>query len=257
MSLILNSRPLVVIPELAVAIGLNEAIIIQQIHYWCSESRSGVEHNGRTWIYNTYEQWKEQFPFFSESTIKRALKSLHNQGLVEVEQLNKSKHDRTNFYSINYDLINQISMNSSNGSKWSHPQGQNGLISTETTTETTTENKTLSSSGDDAAAIESAFEAFWRAGMRKVGKQKARGIFKRKLKESKQQPHEFGAMLINDIKARIELQQMGFDKLHPERYLSNQRWEDEYADDRQQQNPGRQQMDWDSDFINDPNRLEL
>lgn len=117
--------------------------------------------------------------------------------------------------------------------------------------------KTPSSSDDDAAAIDAAFEAFWKAGMRKVGKQKAKTIFKRKLKESKQQPHEFATMLINDIKARIELQQMGFDKLHPERYLSNQRWEDEYADDRQQQKPGRQQMDWDSDFINDPNRLEL
>lgn len=128
----------------------------------------------------------------------------------------------------------------------------------ESNTESNTESiKTSSSSDDDAAAIDNAFEAFWKAGMRKVGKQKAKTIFKRKLKESKQAPHEFAAMLINDVKARIELQQMGFDKLHPERYLSNQRWEDEYADDRQQQKQGRQQLDWNSDFINDPNRLEL
>lgn len=117
--------------------------------------------------------------------------------------------------------------------------------------------KIHSSSSDDAEAIESAFDAFWKAGMRKVGKQKAKGIFKRKLKESKTTPAKFAHMLINDVQQRIRLQQMGFDKLHPERYLSNERWEDEYSDDRQQAKHGRDGIDWDGDFLNDPDRLEF
>lgn len=32
--LLLDSNPLVIIPELAVAVGLNESIILQQLHYW-------------------------------------------------------------------------------------------------------------------------------------------------------------------------------------------------------------------------------
>lgn len=100
MSILFNEQPLVINVELAMVIGLNEAIVLQQIHYWMSKG-SGIEHDGVKWIYNTYEQWKEQFPFWSTDTIKRALTTLNTKGLVRVEQLNKSKHDRTNYYTIN------------------------------------------------------------------------------------------------------------------------------------------------------------
>ena len=32
--LLLEDEPLVVLPKLATVIGLNEAIILQQLHYW-------------------------------------------------------------------------------------------------------------------------------------------------------------------------------------------------------------------------------
>ncbi|HDS8432531.1 TPA: replication protein, partial [Proteus mirabilis] len=44
--LLLKSRPLVVIPELAVHLGLNEAMLLQQIQYWLTETTSGVEYDG-------------------------------------------------------------------------------------------------------------------------------------------------------------------------------------------------------------------
>ena len=34
MSLLISEPPLQVLPSLAVKIGLNEAIVLQQIHYW-------------------------------------------------------------------------------------------------------------------------------------------------------------------------------------------------------------------------------
>ncbi len=37
------------------------------------------------------EQWLEQFPFWSESTLKRAFASLKALGLLRSEKLNKSK----------------------------------------------------------------------------------------------------------------------------------------------------------------------
>lgn len=102
MSLLFDFRPLVINPQLAERIGLNEAIVLQQLKYWINETESGVEHDGMRWVYNTHEQWAEQFPFWSVDTVKRTLTSLSKQGIVLVEKLNKAKHDQTNFYTINY-----------------------------------------------------------------------------------------------------------------------------------------------------------
>ncbi len=73
MSLLFAERPLVINTQLAMKIGLNEAIVLQQLHYWLRDTNSGMECDGVRWIYNTTEQWLEQFPFWSESTLKRAL----------------------------------------------------------------------------------------------------------------------------------------------------------------------------------------
>ncbi len=102
MSLLLKVKPLVVSPELASRIGLNEAIVLQQICYWLEDTTSGVKYDGKRWVYNTIEEWTEQFPFWSEKTVKRALTSLKSRGLIYVEQLKKTQHDRTNYYAINH-----------------------------------------------------------------------------------------------------------------------------------------------------------
>jgi len=163
MSVLFNKKPIVINAELASYIGLNEAIVIQQLHYWISETGSGVSHKGRRWVYNTYDDWQQQFPFWSPQTIKRALTSLRKSKLVLVEQLNKAKHDRTNFYAIDYaaldeafspiredqcDSIEKVNLTSSKGSICSDL--------TEITTEITTDNKTPYDASGDAVASYSA-----------------------------------------------------------------------------------------------------
>lgn len=93
MSLLMTSQPIVINRDLACRIGLNEAIVLQQLHYWLNETNSGTEHGGIRWVYNTTEQWLEQFPFWSESTLKRTFASLKSLGVLRREQLNKSKRD--------------------------------------------------------------------------------------------------------------------------------------------------------------------
>lgn len=129
--LLLKTRPQIVIPELAVRLGLNEALLLQQVQYWLSETSSGVDHDGRRWVYNTIEEWREQFPYFSESTIKRAFNNLKKLGVLNIEQINKRTHDRTNYYSINYEhalLSDEVKLNSSNSSAEASRTGQNDLI---------------------------------------------------------------------------------------------------------------------------------
>ncbi|RIW46546.1 hypothetical protein D3H36_15690 [Escherichia coli] len=136
MSLLFAERPLVINTQLAMKIGLNEAIVLQQLHYWLRDTNSGMECDGVRWIYNTTEQWLEQFPFWLESTLKRAFASLKTLGLLRCEKLNKSKRDMTNFYTINYgsELLDGGKLSESIGSKWPDDL-------TENTTEITTENK--------------------------------------------------------------------------------------------------------------------
>jgi hypothetical protein len=104
--LLIPSRPLQLIPELAVQIGLNEALVLQQLHYWLDESKH--EHDGRRWIYNTLGEWQAQFPFWSEDTLQRIMKSLKTQGLVIIKQFNKSNWDRTNWYTIEYEAVENL-----------------------------------------------------------------------------------------------------------------------------------------------------
>lgn len=104
--LIFNDRPLLISPKLATEIGLNETIILQQIHYWVDKKKHVVE--GKSWVYNTYEEWQKQFPFWSVTTITRALKSLEKQGLILTGNFNTMAFDKTKWYAIQYDAIGQF-----------------------------------------------------------------------------------------------------------------------------------------------------
>ena len=106
MNYLINEPPLVLLPSLATAIGLNEALMLQQIQYWLS--RSDKEIDGRYWIYNTYEAWIEQFPFWSKPTIVRTIMNLEKTGVVLTANYNKAKFDKTKWYTIDYDRLREI-----------------------------------------------------------------------------------------------------------------------------------------------------
>ncbi|MFA5436296.1 MAG: GIY-YIG nuclease family protein [Candidatus Neomarinimicrobiota bacterium] len=99
-TLLIEDFPIQLIPRLAVAIGLNEAIFIQQLHYWSRKSKDG-------WVYNTYEQWqKDNFPFWSVPTIKRIVYSLETKELIISKQ--PDSFDRRKYYAIDYDLLDTL-----------------------------------------------------------------------------------------------------------------------------------------------------
>jgi hypothetical protein len=106
--LLINEPPLQVLPSLAVKIGLNEALVLQQLHYWMMDGSIGVVKDGRKWIYNTYEKWHKNFPFWSHETIRKIFKSLRDQGLIDVRQLSDDTRDKTNYYTINLEAIKHL-----------------------------------------------------------------------------------------------------------------------------------------------------
>jgi len=106
-NLLIDEYPLIVLPSLAKEIGLNESILLQQIHYWVRKEQN--YEDGRYWVYNTYEGWATQFPFWSVSTIRRIIKKLEDNELIITGNYNRMGIDNTKWYTINYDVIKGIS----------------------------------------------------------------------------------------------------------------------------------------------------
>ena len=103
--LLIDEPPLQVLPSLAREIGLNEAIMLQQIHYWLL--KSGNEFEGARWFYKTLEDWQTEFPFWSAMTIRRTLGSLEKQKIIKIGNFNKKKFDKTKWYTIDYERVNR------------------------------------------------------------------------------------------------------------------------------------------------------
>ena len=108
--LLINENPLQVLPSLATKIGLNEAIILQQLHYWNEVNKKQDKnfHDGYYWTYNSYDDWQEQFPFWSTRTIQRAINKLERMMLIVSGNYNKLKIDRTKWYRIDYETLKYL-----------------------------------------------------------------------------------------------------------------------------------------------------
>jgi hypothetical protein len=84
-------------------------VFVQQLHYWLNETQAGRTEQGRRWVYNTYEEWLKQFPFWSIATLRRIIGGLEAEGLVlSTQEFNEHPADRTKWYSLDYDAIDAV-----------------------------------------------------------------------------------------------------------------------------------------------------
>lgn len=154
--LLIDEHPLQVLPTLAALIGLNEAIVLQQVHYWLKISEKAKDEykhrDGSWWTYGSVKEWQvENFPFWSESTVQRTFANLEKLGLLVSKKFNAATYDHTKWYTVDYQRLNGIteptSMDESITSNCGNrlPKDDAILINTETSTETSSE--TSSSKG--------------------------------------------------------------------------------------------------------------
>lgn len=96
--------------SLATAIGLNEAIALQQLHWVLQNPTMGKIVDGRKYVYMSYADWRKgHFPFWSEATIQRTLSSLEEKNLIRSRNdLNRAKFDRTKWYSVDLDAVDSL-----------------------------------------------------------------------------------------------------------------------------------------------------
>ena len=103
---------LLVRKELVKLLGnLNDAIVFNQIHYWIEINKKSEKnfHDGKYWVFNTYKDWQEKdFDFWSEDTIKRSFTRLEKLGVVVSANYNKYQMDKTKWYSMDYDALQNL-----------------------------------------------------------------------------------------------------------------------------------------------------
>ena len=135
--------------KLAKEIGLNEAIVLNQLHYWIEKNKKSGNnyYDGRYWVYNTYEKWqKEDFEYWSIDTVKRTFGKLEKSGLVISSNYNKMQIDRTKWYTIDYEMLEKMAENiekSTISAKCTDGKGQNAPTNNH---RITTKNNSINSS---------------------------------------------------------------------------------------------------------------
>ena len=86
-----DEQPIVANKALARALGLNEALVLQQINYWIEiNKKSGKNyHDEKYWTYNSIRAWQENnFDYISVDTIKRTWESgINDPDLDTVREL--------------------------------------------------------------------------------------------------------------------------------------------------------------------------
>jgi hypothetical protein len=111
--LLLDESPLVFQPTMAEYLGLNEAIVLQQLFYFMNVSKNSEDpyknRLDRWWTYNSYEEWKQNcFPFWSTKTVERTFRGLVDLGIVMVGRFSRNKYDQRNWYTIDRARLDQV-----------------------------------------------------------------------------------------------------------------------------------------------------
>lgn len=201
MSLLISEPPLQVLPTLARLIGLNEAIILQQVHYWLQ--RSNNIRDGYRWVYNSYPEWYKQMPIWkSETTMRTAFKNLEKQGLLITANYNKAKFDKTKWYRINYEKLSLLENEARSAKNWqtknqdlADGSAKNWQTNTKRLPETTSENSNKHSASHSNAQsvsqIEKEFEEVWSKYPNKKGKKQAFNHYKAWRKASVKHTNEY------------------------------------------------------------------
>lgn len=88
--------------EVAKMVGVNAAILLENIAHWCEHNKANEEnyHDGHYWTFNSMKAFEELFPYIKARGIRTALDKLKEEGLIIVGNYNKSAYDRTQWYTL-------------------------------------------------------------------------------------------------------------------------------------------------------------
>ena len=225
--------------DIAAKYGIVESLFLCNIAFWVKQNTLN-KHNyfeGRYWTYNSLSAYAGLFYYVSESTIKRAIKHLKDEGLIYAGNFNNDRFNHTNYYTLTdkgYALIKNPTDRT----------GQNDLI------ETTYSDLPLFNKNTDSTDISISdstlqiplispeeklkllFDEFWAAYPRKDDKKRAWLKFKA-IKNLEKIFPDIMADVENKKKSEQWNKNGGQFIPMPSTYLNNERWNDEETVTRQ------------------------
>lgn len=108
-TLLVPGRTLLFLPSLVTALGLNEAIALQQIRYRLADERAPRSWEGKRWARGSVKTWQARdFPFWSPKTVQRTFESLERQGCIHSAQPDLARRDGTKWYTINFTALEPL-----------------------------------------------------------------------------------------------------------------------------------------------------
>lgn len=89
-------------PEIAERVGLNAAVVYQNLLFWCEHNAANDRHfhDGLYWTYNSMKAFGELFPYLTSKQVRTAIDKLVDAGLIKSGNYNKSAYDRTKWYAV-------------------------------------------------------------------------------------------------------------------------------------------------------------
>ena len=226
-------------PEIAKTVGVNAAIIYQNISWWCERnaSKSRNIRGGNAWTYNSISTFSKLFQYLSPKQIRTALDRLEVAGLLIVGNFNKDARDRTKWYALSFGgdaFANLVSPHLPHRAETLAREGKPLPVSKPVSKQTP-----IPPEGDfgffqeelDRSKQENAFEAefaeFWVVYPKKAGKPAAKKAFARAITRAPAQ------IIIERAKALAALHKSPLAKgefraslKHPQGWLNDDRWED-------------------------------
>lgn len=100
--------------DVAEAFGMKEAVILAYIEGWIIYKKRNAEENiryffdDRWWYFNSVSKMQKEIRIYSVSSLERGISNLKKAGVLITDSRNKRKFDRTLWYSIDYEKLDEI-----------------------------------------------------------------------------------------------------------------------------------------------------
>jgi hypothetical protein len=142
-------------PFIAKKYGVNEAILINTFIFW-TRTNSAKEcnfHEGRYWVFGTSAYFAKYYPYFTARQIKYALANLFKSGALLKGRFNKNAYDKTNWYSLSDNLLNELNLDKTCLNPASHLSPIIEPLIKQTESENEQENATTRASKDESKSV--------------------------------------------------------------------------------------------------------
>jgi len=94
--------------NIAALIGVDAAILFNQIKYWISKCGREIKNEKGKWIYNSLLQWNKQFSYWSMYKIRKTIKLLEDLKLIKSTKANSKKWNHTKWYTVDYNEYKKL-----------------------------------------------------------------------------------------------------------------------------------------------------